>query len=101
MYVKFDYFKYLSNSTIHRTLFMYVKHYYFKYLSNSTIHRTLFMYVKHDYFKYLSNSTIHRTLLQLDRTPLHWACAKGHLTIAELLIDAGADLEAKDKVFQS
>ena len=38
------------------------------------------------------------SLLQLDRTPLQWACAKGNTTIVELLIDAGADLEAKDKV---
>lgn len=36
--------------------------------------------------------------LQLDRTPLHWACAKGHLPIVELLVEMGADLEAKDKV---
>ena len=35
---------------------------------------------------------------QLDRTPLHWACAKGHLAIVELLVEMGADLEAKDKV---
>ena len=38
-------------------------------------------------------------LLQLDRTPLQWACAKGNPTIVELLIEAGADLEAKDKVW--
>ena len=54
--------------------------------------------MSNNYIKYLSENTIHRPLLQLDRTPLHWACAKGHLAIVELLIDAGADLEAKDKV---
>lgn len=41
---------------------------------------------------------IYQTSLQLDRTPLHWACAKGHLPVVELLVDHGADLEAKDKV---
>lgn len=40
----------------------------------------------------------HNFVFQLDRTPLHWACAKGHLQIVELLVDMGADLEAKDKV---
>ena len=35
---------------------------------------------------------------QLDRTPLHWACAKGHLPVVEILVDHGADVEAKDKV---
>jgi ankyrin repeat protein len=37
-------------------------------------------------------------MFQLDRTPLHWACAKGHLAIVELLVEMSADLEAKDKV---
>ena len=33
----------------------------------------------------------------LDRTPLHWAAANGHLETARLLVDRGAAVEAKDK----
>ena len=35
---------------------------------------------------------------QLDRTALHWAAANGNLRVMELLIHAGADIEAQDKV---
>ena len=35
---------------------------------------------------------------QLDRTALHWAAANGHLQVMEMLINAGADIEAQDKV---
>ena len=31
------------------------------------------------------------------RTPLHWASANGHYKACELLIKAGADVNAKDK----
>ena len=31
-------------------------------------------------------------------TPLHWACYKGHLEVARLLMDNGADLGAKNNV---
>ena len=35
---------------------------------------------------------------QNGRTPLHWACSKGHKNIAEMLKGAGVDLEVKTKV---
>ena len=31
-----------------------------------------------------------------DRTPLHWAAIRGYKDVAELLIDKGADVNAKD-----
>ena len=31
-------------------------------------------------------------------TPLHFAVAEGHAAVVEQLLDAGADMEAKDKV---
>ena len=38
------------------------------------------------------------SLFQLDRTALQWAAANGHLQIIQILIEAGADIEAQDKV---
>ena len=35
---------------------------------------------------------------QAQWTPLHWACSKGHADCVPLLLKAGADLNAKDKV---
>ncbi len=35
--------------------------------------------------------------LCLQRTPLHWAADGGHAEVISLLIDAGAQLEAKDR----
>jgi ankyrin repeat protein len=32
----------------------------------------------------------------LNRTPLHWACYNGHLDMVELLLEAGADPNARD-----
>ena len=37
-------------------------------------------------------------MLQLDRTALHCAAACGHVAVTEVLLEGGADLEAKDKV---
>ena len=50
----------------------------------------------------LSSSSHHRRFKidsrnNLDRTPLHWAAANGHLGTVKLLIDHGALVEAKDK----
>ena len=35
--------------------------------------------------------------VMVSRTPLHWAASHGHKEIAELLIAAGADVNAKSK----
>ena len=35
---------------------------------------------------------------QNGRTPLYFACEKGHAAVVDALIAAGANLEAKDKV---
>ena len=35
---------------------------------------------------------------QLDRTALQWAAANGHVAVMNILIKAGADVEAQDKV---
>ena len=35
--------------------------------------------------------------IHLQRTPLHWAANGGHAEVISLLIDAGAQLEAKDR----
>lgn len=37
----------------------------------------------------------------LNTTPLHWASYKGHITIIEMLLQAGADVNARDKVGRS
>ena len=37
-------------------------------------------------------------MAQFTFTPLHWACLGGHTVVVELLIDKGADAEAKDNV---
>ena len=31
-------------------------------------------------------------------TPLHWAAREGHTAVAQLLVERGADLHAKDNV---
>jgi hypothetical protein len=36
--------------------------------------------------------------MQFGWTPLHFACGNGHREVADLLLKAGADIEAKDKV---
>jgi ankyrin repeat protein len=35
---------------------------------------------------------------QNGRTPLHWAAEGGHPPVVKLLVDSGADVEAKDNV---
>ena len=35
---------------------------------------------------------------QYKRTPLYWACWKGHLDVARLLLEAGAAVDAEDDV---
>ena len=35
------------------------------------------------------------------RTPLHHAAAEGHLELIRLLIDAGADLDARDPIYKA
>ncbi len=37
--------------------------------------------------------------LQAGRTPLHWACQRGHTGVAELLLQKGAKVDAADKVW--
>ena len=37
---------------------------------------------------------------EIQRTPLHFACSKGHLPIVQYLIEKGANIEAKDKCNQ-
>jgi hypothetical protein len=44
-----------------------------------------------------SNFSCLRTI-QFGWTPLHFACGKGHREVADLLLEAGADVEAEDKV---
>jgi ankyrin repeat protein len=34
------------------------------------------------------------------KTALHWAVEKGHKDVASLLVERGADIEAKDRVFK-
>ena len=36
--------------------------------------------------------------LQDHQTPLHWAAMRGHTDVVKLLIEKGADVNAKDKV---
>lgn len=36
--------------------------------------------------------------VQLDRTPVFWACRGGHLDILKLLLNQGAQVNAQDKV---
>jgi ankyrin repeat protein len=38
------------------------------------------------------------TLVQIGNTPLHYACAKSHLTLATILLEHGADTNAANKV---
>ena len=47
-----------------------------------------------DYFMYYMHSCAFLIGLQL--TPLHWAAVKNHAEMISRLIDAGAQLEAKD-----
>lgn len=47
------------------------------------------------------NPTGQNTLVlcvQLDRTPVFWACRGGHLDILKLLLNQGAQVNAQDKV---
>lgn len=37
-------------------------------------------------------------VLQLDRTPVFWACRGGHLDILKQLLNQGAQVNARDKV---
>ena len=37
-------------------------------------------------------------LLQVERTPLYWACDKGCAEVAKVLLEHGADIAARDKV---
>lgn len=37
-------------------------------------------------------------VLQLDRTPVFWACRGGHLDILKQLLNHGAQVNARDKV---
>ena len=37
-------------------------------------------------------------LLQNHETPLHYAAREGHTDVVQLLIDKGADINAKNKV---
>lgn len=39
-------------------------------------------------------------MLQLDRTPVFWACRGGHLDILKQLLNQGAQVNAQDKVRQ-
>lgn len=52
------------------------------------------MQLKH--YLYLSTATPNARDRDGDRTPLHWAAARGHLRCAQLLIKKGADLDATD-----
>ena len=36
--------------------------------------------------------------LQDHQTPLHWAASEGHTDIVKIMIEKGADVNAKDKV---
>ncbi len=36
--------------------------------------------------------------VQDGRTALHWAAEEGHVSVAEYLVDHGADIEVKDRV---
>lgn len=36
--------------------------------------------------------------MQLDRTPVFWACRRGHLDILKQLLNRGAQVNARDKV---
>lgn len=38
------------------------------------------------------------SVLQLDRTPVFWACRGGHLDILKQLLNHGAQVNARDKV---
>ena len=42
-----------------------------------------------------------RNLNKNNRTPLHYALKNGSNTIGELLISAGADINAKDIIYQN
>lgn len=41
----------------------------------------------------------HLYCIQIKETPLHWATRGGHTAIAKLLLQAGADKDAKAEVF--
>ena len=39
--------------------------------------------------------------VQMQDTPLHWAASNGHEAVTRALVEAGADVNAKDHVVQS
>lgn len=41
------------------------------------------------------------SVLQLDRTPVFWACRGGHLDILKLLLNQGAQVNAQDKIWST
>lgn len=43
-------------------------------------------------------SDVRAFVLQLDRTPVFWACRGGHLDILKQLLNHGAQVNARDKV---
>ena len=48
------------------------------------------------YYKYLLCKYYY--MLQNKKTPLHWACERGHIDTVTTLLAHGGDVEAQDKV---